>query len=79
MQKLREIQIVAYQPEWPDEFAAIASSLHAALGTLALRIDHIGSTSVPGLAAKDIIDVQVTVADFTPELEERFARAGYTR
>ncbi len=79
MQNVRAIQIVEYRPGWVDEFDTIASGLRDAFGPLALRIDHIGSTSVPGLAAKDIIDVQVTVADFTPELEERFARAGYTR
>jgi hypothetical protein len=43
------ITIVPYQPTWPAEFAEIASTLRAALGDLALRIDHIGSTSVPGL------------------------------
>jgi len=56
-----------YQPEWPGEFARIAAPMRAALGPLALRIDHIGSTSVPGLTAKDRIDVQVTVASFEPE------------
>jgi GrpB-like predicted nucleotidyltransferase (UPF0157 family) len=61
---LSMIEIVPYTPTWPTDFATIATMLRAALGPLALRIDHIGSTSVPGLAAKDIIDVQVTVADF---------------
>jgi GrpB-like predicted nucleotidyltransferase (UPF0157 family) len=72
------LEIVPYHPEWPLEFEQIASTLSTALGELALRIDHIGSTSVPGLAAKDIIDVQVTVASFDPPLVERFAAAGYT-
>ncbi|HYW50892.1 MAG TPA: GrpB family protein [Gemmatimonadaceae bacterium] len=48
---------------WPAEYAALAVRLHAAAGAHAMRIDHIGSTSVPGLAAKDVIDIQVTVAD----------------
>jgi GrpB-like predicted nucleotidyltransferase (UPF0157 family) len=56
-----------YRPEWPGEFARLAASIRAALGPLALRIDHIGSTSVPGLNAKDRIDIQVTVADFEPQ------------
>jgi GrpB-like predicted nucleotidyltransferase (UPF0157 family) len=55
-------EIIPYQPAWPAEFEAIAAGLRAALGPLALRIDHIGSTAVPGLAAKDVIDVQITVA-----------------
>ena len=54
--------IIPYQPAWPAEFQAIAAAQRQALGGLALRIDHIGSTSVPGLPAKDVIDVQVSVA-----------------
>jgi GrpB-like predicted nucleotidyltransferase (UPF0157 family) len=75
----REILIVAYRPEWPHEFEHIANLLQDALGEYALRIDHIGSTSVPNLAAKDIIDVQVTVAELTHDLDAPFARAGCTR
>ena len=58
------ITIVPYDASWPEAFDAVARPLRTVLGALALRIDHIGSTSVPGLAAKDIIDVQVTVEDF---------------
>ncbi len=54
------ITIVEYQPRWPEQFRAIGTSLRHALGTTARRIDHVGSTSVRGLAAKDIIDIQVT-------------------
>ena len=74
-----EVLVVDYRPDWPDEFSQIAVRIQEALGSLALRIDHIGSTSVHGLAAKDLIDVQVTVADFTPALEPAFQRAGYLR
>src|SRR5260221_2287102 len=73
------ITIVPYETSWPEAFIAIARPLRTALGDLALRIDHIGSTSVPGLAAKDVIDVQVTVGDLTSELEAAFQRAGYVR
>jgi GrpB-like predicted nucleotidyltransferase (UPF0157 family) len=59
------IVIVPYDPRWPDEFTTLAQPLRDALGPLALRIDHIGSTSVPGLAAKDKIDIQVTIRDFS--------------
>jgi GrpB-like predicted nucleotidyltransferase (UPF0157 family) len=55
-------EIVEHREDWRARFEDIASRLHDALGPLALRIDHIGSTSVPGLCAKDVIDVQVTVA-----------------
>jgi len=55
------VSIVEPKAGWPAEFEMIAAALRAALGDLALRIDHIGSTSVPGLPAKDVIDIQVTV------------------
>lgn len=58
------IEIVAYQESWADEFRQIGTALREALGSLAVRIDHIGSTSVPHLAAKDIIDIQVAVTSF---------------
>jgi GrpB-like predicted nucleotidyltransferase (UPF0157 family) len=56
------ILIEPYSERWPGEFRRIAERLRSALGDRALRIDHIGSTAVPGLAAKPVIDVQVTVA-----------------
>lgn len=58
------IEIFPYQPRWRDEFLDIGGRIRVALGNLALRVDHIGSTSVPKLAAKDIIDIQVTLPDF---------------
>jgi GrpB-like predicted nucleotidyltransferase (UPF0157 family) len=61
------IVIVEYREEWPDEFARIGREVRTALGDVTLRIDHIGSTAVPGLAAKDIIDIQVTVSDLDDE------------
>ncbi len=73
------LKIVPYQPAWRDEFLVIGRALRQALGDLALCIDHIGSTSVPGLAAKDIIDIQVTVASLDPAVEQAFNRVGYTR
>jgi GrpB-like predicted nucleotidyltransferase (UPF0157 family) len=73
------LKIVPYQPAWQDEFLVIGRTLRQVLGDLALRIDHIGSTSVPGLAAKDIIDIQVTVASLDPAIEQAFNRIGYSR
>src|SRR5580704_9813130 len=70
--------IVPYSLGWPAEFQLIAGRLRAALSSLALRIDHIGSTSVPGLCSKDVIDVQVTVADLAnPELLKSMAAGGF--
>jgi GrpB-like predicted nucleotidyltransferase (UPF0157 family) len=73
------IEIVSYRPAWPAEFLSLAAPMRQALGLLALRIDHIGSTSVPGLAAKDIIDIQVTVQGLTQEVERALNRIGYQR
>lgn len=73
------IEIIAYRMGWPLEFRQIAFSLRQGLGPLALRIDHIGSTAVPGLAAKDVIDVQISVAAFNPELLSALERLGYSR
>jgi GrpB-like predicted nucleotidyltransferase (UPF0157 family) len=73
------IEIVSYQPGWPAEFLSIGKAIRAAVGMLALRIDHIGSTSVPGLAAKDRIDIQITVQSFEPALAIALQRAGYMR
>lgn len=76
----RTIAVVPYADRWGAEFNSIAAGLRQALGTLALRIDHIGSTSVPGLDAKDIIDLQVTVASLEPvqPLIAAFAGAGFS-
>ncbi|HEY5489428.1 MAG TPA: GrpB family protein [Candidatus Limnocylindrales bacterium] len=61
------IEVVEYNPEWPAQFAAWRDRLATALGPTAKRIDHVGSTSVPGLAAKPIIDIQISVIDVTDE------------
>lgn len=56
------ILIEPYSDGWPERFLELAGRMRAVLGARALRIDHIGSTAVPGLAAKPVIDVQVAVA-----------------
>ncbi len=73
------ITIVSYQATWSAEFIMLGRHLRQNLGNLALRIDHIGSTAVPGLAAKDIIDIQVTAQELTPALESALNLAGYQR
>jgi GrpB-like predicted nucleotidyltransferase (UPF0157 family) len=62
----RVIRIVDYDPSWPTRFSEIGAALRQALRDVALRIDHIGSTSVPGLAAKAIIDIQISVIRLEP-------------
>ena len=61
------IEIVEYQPSWPNDFEILRSRIQSALGDRALRIEHVGSTSVPGMPAKANIDIDVTVADATAE------------
>jgi len=69
---------VTYDPGWPAEFAALASRVTAALGPMAVRVEHVGSTSIPGLAAKDCIDVQVGVHALDEQLiSGRFAEIGF--
>lgn len=73
------IVIHPYDERWPTDYVAVEALLRTALGERAVRIDHIGSTSVPGLAAKDVIDVQVTVVDLDdPHLRPAFEALGAT-
>lgn len=73
------VRLVAYDPAWPALFAARAAELRAVIGDRARRVEHVGSTSVPGLAAKPTLDILVTVDDpddeaaYLPDLEA----AGY--
>jgi GrpB-like predicted nucleotidyltransferase (UPF0157 family) len=71
------IDILSYQTRWPGEFQNLAGVLRHGLGPLARRLDHIGSTAVPGLAAKDVIDAQITVAALDEPLREALTRLGY--
>jgi GrpB-like predicted nucleotidyltransferase (UPF0157 family) len=75
---VKMIEIVAYKNGWPLEFRQIALALRQGLGPLALRIDHIGSTAVPGLAAKDVVDIQISVAAFRPEVLSALETLGYS-
>ncbi|KAI1183381.1 GrpB domain protein [Nemania serpens] len=59
----KPIKIVNYRPEWPAMFADVEKRIRQALGDRAVVVEHVGSTSVPGLAAKDVIDVDLMVAD----------------
>lgn len=74
-----QVQLVDYDPAWPRVFERERRRIRSALGDRALLIEHVGSTSVPGLAAKPRIDILLVVADsssetaYVPELEA----AGY--
>jgi GrpB-like predicted nucleotidyltransferase (UPF0157 family) len=57
----RPLRLADYDPAWPQRFAEIAGQLRDVIPDGVLRIDHIGSTAVPGLAAKDVIDIQITI------------------
>jgi GrpB-like predicted nucleotidyltransferase (UPF0157 family) len=73
------VVIVDYDPVWPVRFAALRHTLKDALGELALAIEHVGSTAVPGLAAKPIIDIDVVIRsgeDF-PAVIDRLTALGY--
>jgi 3-methyladenine DNA glycosylase/8-oxoguanine DNA glycosylase/GrpB-like predicted nucleotidyltransferase (UPF0157 family) len=61
------IEVVAYNPDWLATFEKLAGAIATALGAVALRIDHIGSTAVPGLAAKPVIDMDLTIQDPSDE------------
>jgi GrpB-like predicted nucleotidyltransferase (UPF0157 family) len=73
------IAVVEYDERWPADFARVAGRIRAALGDRVLELQHVGSTSVPGLPAKPVIDVDLVVADpaeesaYVPPLE----RAGF--
>jgi GrpB-like predicted nucleotidyltransferase (UPF0157 family) len=74
------ITLASYDATWPLAFAAEAESIRRVLGESALRIEHVGSTSVPGLAAKPVIDIQVSVLDLSQVegLSHGLATIGYT-
>jgi GrpB-like predicted nucleotidyltransferase (UPF0157 family) len=67
------IEVSDPDPEWPKQYDELAGRIRAALGWRALQVEHVGSTSVPGLPAKPVIDIDLTVAD--PDREEHYVPA----
>jgi GrpB-like predicted nucleotidyltransferase (UPF0157 family) len=63
----KPIYLAPYDPEWPAIFEREATKIRAALGRAVVRLEHVGSTSVPGLSAKPIIDIDLEVPDTTDE------------
>ena len=75
---MSHIQIIDHNPAWEAEFKQIALSLRETVGEHAERIDHIGSTAVPKLAAKDIIDIQISVSELAnTEVIDLLLSVGY--
>jgi len=74
-----QIRLMAYDPGWPAQFERDAARIRAVLGERVLLLEHVGSTSVPGLSAKPLIDIILAVADtadeasYVPDMEA----AGY--
>lgn len=62
-----KVVVADYDPLWPSWFAEEADKIRTALGAVAVRVEHVGSTSVPGLAAKPIIDIALEVPDSSQE------------
>jgi GrpB-like predicted nucleotidyltransferase (UPF0157 family) len=62
-----QIRLAAYDASWPSQFAWAAEKIRSSLTNKALLLEHVGSTSIPGLAAKPIIDMALGVADSTDE------------
>ncbi|MEG3636859.1 dephospho-CoA kinase [Micromonospora palythoicola] len=76
------VTLVEPNPSWPRQYARLADRIRHAIAPADLRIDHIGSTAMTGLAAKDVIDIQLSVpslADADGVLAERLADAGFPR
>lgn len=77
----RIYQLVPYRPAWADDASRIIKRLQMACGEKALRVDHIGSTAVEGMDAKDVIDIQITVAslDIADEINGALGEVGFPR
>jgi GrpB-like predicted nucleotidyltransferase (UPF0157 family) len=76
------VEVVPYDDRWPGRAAAELTALRAALGPLVCHADHIGSTAVPGMAAKDVLDLQLSVRDLdaaAAAFDAPLARLAYTR
>ncbi|MGL5810948.1 MAG: GrpB family protein [Nocardioides sp.] len=76
----RRVEIVDPDPLWPGDFVLLADRIREALGSRTLGIEHVGSTSVPGLPAKPVIDIDLTVADSADEAAwlPRLEAVGFT-
>lgn len=79
IKKTRTIEVVPYNPEWKNEFEKLRGMINDYIGDLILSIEHVGSTSVEGLSAKPIIDIDVVISSYDqlPKIIERLSQFGY--
>ncbi len=79
MTSIRTIEIIDYDPAWATTFAELHRVIDSVLGDLALSIEHVGSTSVPGLGAKPIVDMNIVMEsrDVLPSMIEALGTIGY--
>ncbi|WP_418936670.1 GrpB family protein [Paenibacillus chitinolyticus] len=77
--KTKEVRIVPYDPAWKTAFESIRAELDRHIGDLVLAIEHVGSTSVEGLGAKPVIDIDVVMDSYEvfPAIVERLGKAGF--
>lgn len=78
-ERAEPVEVVPYDRRWPEVFDALRDRLAVALGEYAIGIEHVGSTAVPGLAAKPIVDIDVVIrnaGDFIPAAQ-RLVEYGY--
>ncbi|WP_120632769.1 GrpB family protein [Ruegeria sp. EL01] len=73
------IEIVEYKRQWPEEFQLLADKVRQRVGASILGLHHIGSTAVPGMDAKDVIDIQISVEDLSLDAEKGLELAGFER
>jgi GrpB-like predicted nucleotidyltransferase (UPF0157 family) len=76
------VVILPYDPRWPKRADALVADLRAVLGSAALHIDHIGSTAIPGMDAKNVLDLQVSVTDLDAavmQFDQPLQRMGFER
>jgi GrpB-like predicted nucleotidyltransferase (UPF0157 family) len=72
------VRLATYSESWPTKFEQVHKQIQLALGTCAKRIEHIGSTAVPGLAAKPVIDILLELDNITnPTVHEALAGGGF--
>ena len=73
------VLVVNYDPSWPETFEALRRNVWPTVRDIAVSVEHVGSTAVPGLAAKPVIDMDIIVTsrDKVPQAIERLAELGY--